>query len=327
VGALQRAMKHLDMALIMGGGGVSDTALEIVNSFEPRLVELLAAQEESADADEEGWVVSAECPPDAPEIPDATAIVRRRGLDAASFKKEHFKTDTPVVIEDKTEGWGARTKWPDLRYLKRTAGHRTVPVEMGRLEGGRKLPGWSEEAMPLAALVGEHLAPSNRRCRAGQPASEHEVAYLAQHQLFEQLPALRQDIAVPDLTEAGDFEGVVNAWIGTAGTVTPLHIDSYDNLLTQVVGFKYVRLYDHLQTKFLYVKKGSKETQEGIDIGAQGNISPITCESIDLVKHPLAAKAKYKETVLRPGDMLFIPSGHWHYVRSLTPSASVNFWF
>lgn len=29
----------------------------------------------------------------------------------------------------------------------------------------------------------------------------------------------------------------------------------------------------------------------------------------------------------RSGDMLFIPSKHWHYVRSLSPSFSVNFWF
>ena len=26
----------------------------------------------------------------------------------------------------------------------------------------------------------------------------------------------------------------MNAWVGTCGTVTPLHTDSYDNLLVQV---------------------------------------------------------------------------------------------
>ena len=28
-----------------------------------------------------------------------------------------------------------------------------------------------------------------------------------------------------------------------------------------------------------------------------------------------------------PGDVLFIPRSVWHYVRSLTTSCSVNFWF
>lgn len=47
-----------------------------------------------------------------------------------------------------------------------------------------------------------------------------------------------QDMEVPDYCNCGSLEGV-NAWFGTAGTVTPLHNDAYDNFLTQVVGYKY----------------------------------------------------------------------------------------
>lgn len=32
-------------------------------------------------------------------------------------------------------------------------------------------------------------------------------------------------------------------------------------------------------------------------------------------------------TILGPDDVLFIPRGHWHYVRALTPAFSLNFWF
>ena len=48
--------------------------------------------------------------------------------------------------------------------------------------------------------------------------------YLAQHQLFEQVPALAHDILQPEYCALG--EGLlqsVNAWLGPAGTVRPPH--------------------------------------------------------------------------------------------------------
>jgi lysine-specific demethylase 8 len=50
-------------------------------------------------------------------------------------------------------------------------------------------------------------------------------------------------------------------------------------------------------------------------------------EHTDPDAHPLFLQAKYTETILAPGDMLFIPKSHWHYVRSLSTSVSINFWF
>jgi ribosomal protein L16 Arg81 hydroxylase len=94
----------------------------------------------------------------------------------------------------------------------------------------------------------------------------------------------------------------VNAWFGTRGTVTSLHFDSYDNLLSQVCGFKYVRLYAPSETPKLYVQAGGSG-----GTSSQGNISRVKVEEPDLEAFPLFAEARYEETILAPGNVLFIP--------------------
>ena len=147
------------------------------------------------------------------------------------------------------------------------------------------------------------------------------IGYLAQHPLFEQLPNLRRDFSVPPCCSVGSLQHV-NAWLGPAGTVTPLHFDSYDNVLTQACGYKRVRLYPASQTPNLYVKAAGGD---GLD--AQGNVSAVDIEAPDLARFPDFAKAEGCEAVIGPGDGLFIPAGCWHHVRSLSTAFSVSFWF
>lgn len=90
-----------------------------------------------------------------------------------------------------------------------------------------------------------------------------------------------------------------------------------------MAGYKYVRLFTADQTPFLYVRH--TEPRDGL--GGQGNLSAVDVESPDLQAHPLFAKAAYTEAILAPGEMLFIPAKCWHYVRSLSNSISISFWF
>lgn len=53
----------------------------------------------------------------------------------------------------------------------------------------------------------------------------------------------------------------------------------------------------------------------------------VEVESPDVVRFPEFVKAPYLECVLQPGEVLFIPVKHWHYVRSLELSFSVSFWW
>lgn len=56
-------------------------------------------------------------------------------------------------------------------------------------------------------------------------------------------------------------------------------------------------------------------------------LAQVDVENPDVVQFPDFLNASYQECVLEPGDVLFIPKQHWHYVRSLELSFSVSFWW
>lgn len=100
----------------------------------------------------------------------------------------------------------------------------------------------------------------------------------------------------------------------------------------QVAGYKYVRLYAPDQAPLLYmgrasVTEGSAAGLQSARLAAQRNVLPVDVAAPDAARFPRFADAVYCESVLGPGETLFIPARTWHYVRSLTVSVSVNFWW
>ena len=118
-------------------------------------------------------------------------------------------------------------------------------------------------------------------------------------------------------TNDGEDEDItINCWFGPGGTVSPLHFDRKDNLLCQVVGVKYVRLYAPEESEKLYAMEG-----------LLSNTSQVQVENPDNNKFPEFCHAKYVECILSEGEMLYIPPKYWHYVKSLSTSFSVSFWW
>ncbi|CAM6129797.1 unnamed protein product [Calypogeia fissa] len=223
-----------------------------------------------------------------------------------SFARDFFLPGFPVVIKNGITHWPAITKWKDLDYLLKVAGNRTVPVEIGE---HYLAPGWKQELMTIGELLERSHAPA---------VTSATRPYLAQHALFDQIPELMQDIRVPDYCELGGGEmKSVNAWFGPAGTVTPLHKDPHHNLFAQVLGQKYVRLYSPQLSEQLYPFSEFMLC----------NSSQVDLDNPDYQKHPEIRKLSCMDYILEEGDMLYIPPTWWHYVRSLTRSFSVSFWW
>ena len=91
-------------------------------------------------------------------------------------------------------------------------------------------------------------------------------------------------------------------------------------LLLQVVGYKYVRLYTSDQTPLLYPHLDPLLSNTS-RVDVEGDPHRITAE------YPLFSDAVYADLILGPGECLYIPPKCWHYVRALTVSFSVSFWF
>eukprot|EP00897_Mesotaenium_endlicherianum_P010889 jgi/Mesen1/9829/ME000007S09884 len=243
-------------------------------------------------------------------------LVKRKELPSLEdFLCDHMLPGVPVIITGGMSLWPAMDRWQSLKYLKRVAGARTVPVEVGE---HYLADSWRQDLMTISSFIDHHLAPSSfpRKCQVANEAQHR--AYLAQHPLFEQIPKLREDIGVPEYCALGGGAlETVNAWLGPAGTITPLHHDPHHNLLAQVVGRKYVRLYAASETAGMYPHE---ETM-------LQNSSQVDLDNVDHARFPLTKELTYVDCLLRPGDMLYIPPKWWHYVRSLSVSFSVSFWW
>ncbi|KAF2812681.1 Clavaminate synthase-like protein [Mytilinidion resinicola] len=373
----------LDMALILSGGpGREDVIERFMGMLEEFLSLFSSSRSDSRPSKRQKLTPSHNIdvqviPSSFPSTSIPAPLLRRPitricALSHAGFQSYLDKSDgkpTPLILTGGLEEWPAMRKrpWSDPRYLlgRTLGGRRLVPVEVGRSyvdEGwGQRIITFKEfmetymlHTQPPApiAVEGEKLEEEE----GDEVGKETDIAYLAQHPLLTQLPALRSDIVIPDYCYTSPppvpnlpnpppllDEPLLNAWFGPAGTISPLHTDPYHNILAQVVGRKYVRLY----------APGSKMWPRGVEEGGvdMGNTSEIDLE--ELLQNEFQDESKrigkdegsgdkrrnfdeafpgfrdvpYFEGILSPGECLYLPVGWWHFVKSLSPSFSVSFWW
>ncbi|KAJ8574152.1 hypothetical protein K7X08_025957 [Anisodus acutangulus] len=306
-GEFTKAIKALDMGLIMGGMMLKDELNLAIQKASMKSRSDLGEKGESEIKFVSQDINVAEVQQLLPFKSLSCKLVgKRSALSLEAFLRDHYLSGSPVVIRDSMDHWPAKSKWNDMNYLKRVAGFRTVPVEVGK---NYLCSEWKQELITFSEFL--------ERIRSNDTTSV-ETTYLAQHQLFDQIQELRQDIVIPDycFTGGGEIRSL-NAWFGPAGTVTPLHHDPHHNILAQVVGKKYVRLYPASLSDELYPHS---ETM-------LSNSSQVDLDNIDETEFPKILDLEFQDCILEEGEMLYIPPKWWHYVRSLTPSFSVSFWW
>ena len=268
---LRRAILAVDMAHIMGGPE------EILQRFGRAVESVLREGRATIDADQPpadvGLLIPELLPSaKAPKLDPEHLLERAEGLTRKEFKRRYFNEDKPVALGNVGASRAGAPQWADLvaRARTRTSKHSARDWRVRRCRelarGGdayRAVP-WTNTSRPDWSASWRSPRQRRRRgrgggCggrRCGTPAKN--VAYLAQHQLFEQLPSLLSVRLRPlrrVLHHGGRAAGERLGGNRRYGDAV-LPADSCDNLLGQVAGFKFVRLYAESDSPFVSIRGG-----------------------------------------------------------------------
>lgn len=109
-----------------------------------------------------------------------------------------------------------------------------------------------------------------------------------------------------------------NVFMGTPGVISAVHRDMAHNFATHVFGRKLWRLFSPDQSELLYARKDPSD-------GPSAQTCEVNVDAPDLERFPLYAQARYIELVVEAGEILLVPSGWFHHVRSLDLCLNIAF--
>lgn len=219
------------------------------------------------------------------------------------FLARYMHGNRPVVISNVGRGWAAMRTWTPENFKKRF-GSQPVAIGYGR-------------DMPFDQFIDEVLASS----------AEKPGPYMYRSFLHEVLPELLPDVrpqikfsfprryASPLMPEKWRRpDGYLKLLVGGVGSKFPvMHFDGENSHagIVQIYGEKEFGVFSPEDSQYLYPRSALPNHSMVDDPVMQ-----------DRVRFPLLAKATLYRTVLKPGDMIFVPAHWWHAARALSTSIS-----
>ncbi len=237
--------------------------------------------------------------------PRSQQIDRRDRITPEEFRETYYSRNQPVILTGMMDDWPALTQWTP-EGIRDRFGDLTIEVQTNRHSNRR-----------YELEVDRHRTTMTLREYADLVLAGGETNdyYMVANNGNLDRPELR-----PLLDDICWFEGIhdptcekgkVFFWFGPAGTVTPLHHDPSNLFMAQIYGRKLWRMIPPYFTHKIY--------------NYVGVFSEVDLEQPDLERYPLFREIPIIETVLHPGEAIFVPVGWWHHVRGLDVTLSLSF--
>ena len=286
-----------------------------------------------------------------------TRVARAHRPSTSAFASSFFEPQLPVVLTGMMDDWPALSgsnAWSMDSFLRRTAtggdlADLLVSVEVGDSYASAEvvemyLRDYVELVGTIEALRREEWGgdcddDGSPLVVAAQGPGIDKVevpsVYVAQFKLDgggggdAALAALAADCPAPAFAVAAQL-GRGDDWgrhlfFGHRATCSPIHMDPYHNVLSQVAGRKRVRLFapEHAPRLHLAQDHLRKNTSQ---IPAAALVEEKDRGAIEQ-RFPGFLQVPYEETVLEPGEQLFLPKGWFHWCYNETLAMSVNAWW
>lgn len=221
---------------------------------------------------------------------DLKPVQRLKSVDKKAFIEGFKKPGHPVVVEQLTANWPACEKW-SVDYLKQTVGDHIVPLYDSRRSYGRK----HQHAASTEMRLDEYMDLLQ--------AGENNLRMFF-YDIMAHAPELKKDFRWPDIGLTL-FKRLPVLFVGGAGAKVQMHtdIDLADILLSHFGGKKRVVMFPPDQTKYMYRVPYSFSSLADIDY-----------DNPDFEQFPALKNLSGEVAALNHGDVLYIPSGWWHYV-------------
>ena len=263
-----------------------------------------------------------------------TLNAKHQTFNLSFFHASHQIVGIPLLVRDFTRDWPALKRWQDVTYF-------------GKLCGDN----FTERFHGLTLLeYTSYLQEFDLDLRDTYNTKHRDVDLYFKHNeaLFYYCPALFEDVyhfqtarshaskpttflanlarSVIGLFEVeflpsdfiwGDWIQAVT-WIGPNNKYshTKLHYDDDPlSLLYQFKGTKKIRLWSSDQSHLMYPNENCLSLDEYGTRFSMLSGNPMKMTEGEKKLYPLIETAEFLDVTLLPGDMLYIPSGWWHYVQ------------
>lgn len=229
-------------------------------------------------------------------------------LSPVDFAKNYRDAMRPVLIRGGCAGWSACKRWSP-HYFDQVAGSLSIPVKT--LNGGQiKVSSW-RLAEYVRFIMERSQSTDEVLSKPDTIPYCHDIPLLG---LVESLAKDCQPFPSDYLTPwyRQHWWRYSQFFMGPAGTVTPLHFDSLrsHNLFFQIYGAKKFTIMPPNQAAYC---------------GRRGwRWFEVDPEQPDYVRFPQYRQATPAAITVSAGDILYMPAGTLHHVRSLSPSISFN---